>query len=221
MTIRSYNQLCGLAFALDVVGERWTLLIIRELAAGPLRFTDLLVGLPGISTNLLTERLKGLEQRGLLARRTLAPPAASTVYELTALGAGLKPTLLELGHWGSQFVAEAGADCQLLHLGSYALTPQTFFRPELAEGLDKTYALHIGGENQTVRIVDGAIDVRQGEPTTWDMAIYADVATYLGLLTRELDPQRALADGLARVEGDKAEFFRFVDLCGMPKLTDL
>ena len=92
----------------------------------------------------------------------------------------------------------------------------TFFRPDLAQGLDKTYALHIGGENQTVRIVDGAIDVRQGEPTTWDMAIYADVATYLGLLTRELDPQRALADGLARVEGDKAEFFRFVDLCGMP-----
>ena len=118
-------------------------------------------------------------------------------------------------------MAEAGADCQLLHLGSYALTPQTFFRPELAEGLDKTYALHIGGENQTVRIVDQTIDVWRGEPTTWHVAIHADVAAYLGLLTRELDPQQALAAGLVHVEGDEAEFFRFLDLCGMPKPADL
>ncbi|MEZ4712739.1 MAG: winged helix-turn-helix transcriptional regulator [Caldilineaceae bacterium] len=215
MTTRSYNQLCGLAFALDVIGERWTLLIIRELVGGPLRFTDLLVGLPGISTNLLTDRLKGLEQRGVIARYTLAPPAASTVYELTELGAGLKPTLLELGNWGSQFVGEAGAECQMLHLGSYALTPQTFFRPELAQGLDKTYALHIGGEKQTVRIVNQTIDVWQGEPADPDMAIYAEAPVYLGMLTRAIDPYAALADGLVQVEGDEAELCRFLELCAM------
>ncbi|MEZ4657723.1 MAG: winged helix-turn-helix transcriptional regulator [Caldilineaceae bacterium] len=215
MSTRTYNQLCGLAIALDIVGERWSMLIMRELMGGPLRFTDLLVGLPGISTNLLTERLKGMEQRGVIVRCTLAPPAASTVYELTELGAALKPTLLELGHWGSQFVGEADAECQMLHLGSYALTPQTFFRPHLAQGLDKTYALHIGGEKQTVRIVNQTIDVWQGEPAGPDMAIHAEVPVYLGMLTRELDPQATLADGLVRVEGDEAELFRFLELCAM------
>jgi len=216
MSTRRYNQLCGLAIGLDVVGERWTLLLVRELIAGPQRFTDLLVGLPGISTNLLTERLKGLEAHGVIARRLLPPPAASTVYELTARGKALKPTLLALGHWGSQFVGEAGPECQILHLGSYALTPQTFFRPALAEGLDKTYALHISGETATVRILDGTIDLWQGEPPQSDMALHSEVAIYLGLLTGEVDPHEALAGGLVRIEGDEEELFRFLKLCGMP-----
>lgn len=216
MKTRSYNQLCGLAFALDAVGERWTILIIRELVAGPQRFTDLLTGLPGVSTNLLTERLKGLEQRGIILRRTLPPPAASTVYELTAVGRGLIPSLLELGRWGSQFVGEADAQCQMLHLGSYALTPQTFFRAEKAMGLDKTYALQIGDESQTVRIVDGAIDIWQGTPAQADMTLSTEVPIYLGLLTRQLDPQQALAGQLVKVKGDEAELLRFLELCGMP-----
>ncbi len=86
MTTRSYNQYCGLSYALDVVGERWTMLIVRELMAGPRRFKDLIDGLPGISTNLLTERLKSLEEQGILKRRLLPPPAGSTVYALTPLG---------------------------------------------------------------------------------------------------------------------------------------
>jgi len=216
MTIRSYNQLCGLAIALDVVGERWTLLIIRELIAGPLRFTDLLVGMPGISTNLLSARLKALEQRGIIVRRVLPPPAASTVYELTAVGQALKPMLLALGHWGSQFVGDANAECEILHLGSYALTPQTFFCPTLAQGLDKTYGLYIGEETQTVRIVDGTIDVQQGEPVNPDMALHAEVSVYLGMLTREVDPQDALTAELLQIKGDEAELFRFIELCGMP-----
>src|SRR5215207_1930509 len=104
MNNRSYHQYCGLAYALDIVGERWTLLVIRELSAGPRRFKDLLDGLPGISTNLLAERLKHLEQQGVIRHRTLAPPAGSSVYELTAIGRALEPTLLALGKWGSQFV---------------------------------------------------------------------------------------------------------------------
>jgi DNA-binding HxlR family transcriptional regulator len=216
MTTRTYNQLCGLAFALDVVGERWTMLIIRELAGGPQRFTDLLVGLPGISTNLLTERLKSLEQHGVITRRTLPPPAASTVYLLTERGRGLLPALLEFGKWGSQFVGEADADCQMLHLGSYVLTPQTFFRPALAQGLDKTYALYIGDEMQTVRIVNGTINVRQGEPVDPDMALHTEIPIYLGLLTRQIDPHAALTAGMVCVDGDVAELFRYVELCGMP-----
>src|SRR5262245_29493848 len=104
MTYRSYNQFCALAYALDVVGERWTLLIIRELLAGPRRFKDLLDGLPEISTNLLSERLKCLEHQGILCRRVLPPPAGSAVYALTPLGQALENAVLELGKWGSQFL---------------------------------------------------------------------------------------------------------------------
>ncbi|MEZ4614826.1 MAG: winged helix-turn-helix transcriptional regulator [Caldilineaceae bacterium] len=219
MTTRSYNQLCGLAFALDIVGDRWTMLIVRELIAGPQRFTDLLTGLPGISTNLLTERLKGLEQNEVVVRRTLPPPAASTVYELTARLA-LKPAL-EFGLWGSQFVGNATADHCMLHLGSYALTPQTFFRAEAAQGLDRTYALYIGEEIQTLRIVDGTIDVWQGAPAKADLAIHAAVPVYLGMLTRQLDPADALASGMVTVEGDPDELVRFINLCAMPTADEL
>lgn len=221
MTTRSYNQLCGLAFALDVVGDRWTMLIVRELIAGPQRFTDLLTGLPGISTNLLTERLKGLEQNEVVLRRTLPPPAASTVYELTARGLALKPALLEFGLWGSQFVDNATADHCMLHLGSYALTPQTFFRAAQAQGLDRTYGLYIGDEIQTLRIVDGTIDVWQGAPPKADLAIHATVPIYLGMLTRQIDPAEALAGGMVTVQGDPAELVRFINLCGMPTHDEL
>src|SRR3712207_1892188 len=138
MKSRSYNQYCGLAYALDVVGERWTLLIVRELIAGPRRFKDLMDGLPGISTNLLAERLKNLEQQTVIRRRVLPPPAGSTVYELTALGQSLEKTLLELGKWGSQFVPESREGATVLRAGSYALTLKTFFRPERAQGIDET-----------------------------------------------------------------------------------
>ncbi|MFN8487703.1 MAG: winged helix-turn-helix transcriptional regulator [Caldilineaceae bacterium] len=215
MTTRSYNQLCGLAYALDVVGERWTLLVIRELVAGPRRFTDLMDGLPGISTNLLTERLKHLEEQGVIRRRVLPPPAGSTVYELTSIGRALKNSLLELGKWGSQFVPTSMEGVHVLHVGSYALTPQTFFRPELAQGLNETYALHISAEVQQVRIVDGAICVQQGEPLQADMALYTEVPIYLGLLMGQIDPEAALADGLIRVEGDPAALRRFLKICGM------
>src|SRR6188768_1790264 len=119
---RGYSQFCPVAYALEVVGERWTLLVIRELIPGPRRFKDLMDGLPGISTNLLAERLKDLEQQGVIRRRRLAPPAGSAVYELTAIGRALEPTLLELGKWGSQFVPATPEDAIVLPIGSYALT---------------------------------------------------------------------------------------------------
>lgn len=216
MTSRSYNQLCGLAFALDIVGDRWTILIIRELTAGPRRFTDLLGGLPGISTNLLTERLKHLEQRGLIRQRLLPPPAASTVYELTAVGKTLEKALLELGKWGSQFVSASREGVQVLHLGSYALTPKTFFRPELAQGVDETYELRVGVEVQQVQIKGGQIHVQQGDALKADVVFQTDMATYLGLLQRQLQPAEAISQGLIQIEGDPAALKRFLDLCGLP-----
>lgn len=216
MSNRSYEQYCGLAYALDRVGERWTLLIIRELIAGPRRFTDLLDGLPGISTNLLTTRLKDLEQRGLIVRRVLLPPAGSTVYELTTLGRGLESTLLELGRWGSQFVPPTWEDATLLHLGSYALTFKTFFRAEDAQGLHETYELHIDNDVLQVQIQDGAIDVRQGQRVEPDAVFYLSMETFMALMGRALAPEDAVTQGLVQVEGDPGALGRLLALCGLP-----
>ena len=216
MSNRSYNQYCGLAYALDIVGERWTLLIIRELIAGPRRFKDLMDGLPGISTNLLSERLKNLEQQCVLNRRVLPPPAGSTVYELTPLGQGLEQTLLELGKWGSQFVPPSAEGAALLNVGSYALTLKTFFWPNRAVGINETYELRVDNEVLQVQVKEGKIDVRQGVNGPVDVIFETDMPTYLGLLQRQIEPDEAICTGLVRVKGDYAALNRFLDLCGLP-----
>src|SRR5689334_10593569 len=121
MKNKSYNQFCALAYALDLIGERWTMLLIRELLPGPRRFTDLMDGLPGISTNLLTERLRALEDQGLLTKRILPPPAASTVYDLTPVGRALETALIELGRWGSQFLPPSLEGVHLPSTGATSL----------------------------------------------------------------------------------------------------
>jgi DNA-binding HxlR family transcriptional regulator len=216
MKNRSYNQYCGLAYALDIVGERWTILIIRELIAGPRRFKDLIDGLPGVSTNLLAERLKHLEQQGVIRRRTLPPPAGSTVYELTPVGQALEQTLLELGRWGSQFVPPSADGAALLQVGSYALTLKTFFRPERARGIDETYTLRVDNEVLQVRIADGAIQVQQGETHPANAIFSTDIESYLALLAGALQPEDALAEGRIRISGDHAALRRFLNICGLP-----
>jgi DNA-binding HxlR family transcriptional regulator/putative sterol carrier protein len=216
MTTRSYDQYCGLAYALDRVGERWTLLIIRELFAGPRRFKDLMEGLPGVSTNLLTERLKSLEAQGLLTRHTLPPPAGSTVYELTPLARGLNQTLIELGRWGSQFVPPSWEEGGLLRLSSYALTHKTFFRPHLAQGVHDSYEIHVDGEVLHVQIDDGEMAVQQGPAARPDLVIHATMPAYIRLLSGQLAPEQAAAEGLACLEGDAAVVRRFLNLCGLP-----
>jgi DNA-binding HxlR family transcriptional regulator len=215
MKNRTYNQYCGLAYALDVVGERWTMLIVRELIAGPRRFKDLMEGLPDISTNLLADRLRSLEQQGILRRRVLPPPAGSTVYQLTDVGQGLETALLELGKWGSRFVPPSAEGVTVLGLNSYALTLKTFFRPEQAQGLDETYELHIGPEVLQVRIARGTIAVQQGTALKADAVFYTDIETYLALLLGQVAPDAAIAEGRVRIEGDPAALSRLLAVCGV------
>jgi len=216
MTHRSYNQYCGLAYALDIIGERWTLLIIRELIAGPRRFKDLMDGLPGISTNLLAERIRNLEQQGMIRRRTLPPPAGSAVYELTAMGHGLEHMLLELGKWGSQFVPPSAEGVNVLHMGSYALTLKTFFQPELAQGIDETYELQIGDEVLQARINAGQLQVQQGQPWNADLVVRSDVQSFLAVLSGQLQADAAIASGQISIAGDPAALSRLVQICGLP-----
>ncbi len=215
MNNRSYGQFCALAFALDVIGERWSLLIIRELLTGPRRFKDLMEGLPGISTNLLSERLKFLEQQGILHRRVLPPPAGSTVYELTPLGQELEKSIVELGRWGARLLPTTLETCGLPSVGTAGLAIKSFFRSELARDIEAVYQIDFGSETLEVQIEDGTLRVQQGETQQPDAVFHTDMKTYIGLFSGQNSPEDAIARGLVRVEGDPAALNQFLRICGV------
>jgi DNA-binding HxlR family transcriptional regulator len=209
---RSYAQYCAVAKALDLIGERWTLLVLRDLVhLGPRRFSDLRDGLPGIGANLLTQRLRRLEQEGLVRRRRLSPPAGGIVYELAELGAALEPTIIELGRWGGRFIGERQADEVFFPSGHISAIRATF-RGEDAQGLRRSYEFRIDGERFHVEIDDSEVDAAIGEAPAPDLVIETDVATSISLMQRTLSPSQALRSGRARIEGTANEFERCIDL---------
>ena len=210
-TGRSYRQYCAVARGLDLVGERWTLLIVRDLLTGPKRYTDLLAGLPGIGTNLLATRLRELEERGLVVRRVLPPPAGSSVYALTESGQALEPVIMALGHWGNRFLGPRG-DAEFLSANAYVLAMRAGFRPEASRRTRETYELRVGQQVFTVRVEDGGCTTREGQPAAADVVLTMDVGTLAGLLHGELSAEEALAAGQVTVEGDAAALQRFVQL---------
>src|SRR5437870_11553156 len=140
---RTYGQFCGLARALELVGERWALLIVRDLLVGPHRFTDLRQGLPRIPTNVLSDRLKELEHAGVVRRRALPRPAASVVYELTAYGSELDEVVLRLGLWGAQSLGEPRPG-EIMTADAMVMAFRSSFVPEAAGDLQMSYVLHLG-----------------------------------------------------------------------------
>jgi DNA-binding HxlR family transcriptional regulator/putative sterol carrier protein len=216
MKDRSYHQFCALAYALDVVGERWTLLIVRELLAGPRRFKDLMDGLPDVSTNLLSERLKSLEQQGILRRRILPPPAGSTVYELTAFGQTLETPVLELGKWGSRLLPASLEGLAMPSLGAATLAIKAFFHPEQAQGVHEIYELHLDNEVLQVQIEDGALRVQQGQSLKADVIIRTTMQVFMGLFSGQMKPEDAICGGFIWVEGDSDALARFLDFSSVP-----
>ncbi|HEV8229982.1 MAG TPA: winged helix-turn-helix transcriptional regulator [Candidatus Limnocylindria bacterium] len=210
---RSYDQFCAVAKALDVVGERWTLLLVRELMLGPQRFTDLLEGLPGIGTNLLTDRLKVLEQRGVIARRVLPPPAASAVYELTEVGRGLETVVLSLGRWGSQLLGPPKSE-DAIRPGWFLISLRATFKPERVTKPREAFELRIDGKPFQVRIERKDVFVSQGPATDPDVIVTTDTPTLKSLVKGSLTPAAAVRSGVARVEGDRTGLQRFVDIFG-------
>ena len=208
---RSYHQYCGVARALDVVGERWTLLIIRDLLLGPRRYKDLLEGLPGIGTNLLADRLRELEKRGIIRRTVLPPPAGSTVYELTDLGAALGPAVIELGVWGARML---GTPAQDDHVPTAAIfvAMRAMFKPAKAAGVDESYELHVDGHVFEVRVADQQVLTREGFAHAPVATFTVDGRTLLALLREGLHPRKALAEGRVQLTGDRQTFERFVGL---------
>lgn len=206
MSARSYQQYCGLAVALDVLGERWTMLVLRELALGPKRYRDLIDALPGIGTNLLATRLKTLEAADVIRRTTLPPPAGVHVYELTARGDQLRPAIEGLALWGLQLLPE--------EIGDRAIRPawaagcmRAGAPPGAAQRLRGTYAFEVQGEEFHVAADGDELVVRDGPPPTApDVRMTSDLPTYLALATRTITPQDAIAAGGLQLEGDPARF---------------
>lgn len=197
---RSYGQACTLARTLDLVGERWTLLIVRELLMGPKRFSDLLPGLPGIGKNLLAARLRQLESEGLVARRELPPPAASRVYELTATGRALGPAMAALGRWGIEHLGPAPRGF-VFRLG-WAMFPLSYMADTAAaRGLHETYEFRVGGESFHLVVDDGAVLPRSGPAAAPDLVIAMDQDTLTALFAGRLDALAALGDGRIAVDG--------------------
>ena len=178
---RTYNQFCGVARALDLIGERWALLVVRELALGPKRFTDLRQGLPGIATNVLSVRLRQLERDGVVTRRLLPPPAPAQIYQLTELGRELVPIMLALGRWGAGTMGARSPD-QSIRGEWLALALKAFFDPEAAGDLRATIALELDGASFTLRVEQGLLDVVPGKDEVSDLVISSDTELLLQFL---------------------------------------
>jgi DNA-binding HxlR family transcriptional regulator len=205
-TTRSYNDLCPIARALDVVGERWALLVVRELLLGPQRFSDLRDALPGVSSNLLTDRLRELERRGVIRRRVLPPPAGSSIYELTDRGRRLEGVLDALGDWGAAESPPADGSLSAIAVLLF-LRGSARANPGPASG---TFRLRLEKRAWTLATREGVIDVQPGDHDPVDAEIRTDPVTLNALL---LDPgglDAALATGAAEVEGDAVALRRLL-----------
>jgi DNA-binding HxlR family transcriptional regulator len=206
---RSYHQYCAVARALDLIGDRWTLLLIRDLLLGPKRYKDLLEGLPGIGTNLLADRLRDLEALGVVERAVLPPPAGSSVYRLTEVGEALEPVVVAIGRWGAQFLGPV-RQTDTLAPGAYFVAMRAVFSPELAAGMRDIFELRIGGRVFEVRIDAGRCSTSEGQATDPDVVLRMDVETLNALLLEGLPPAEALAGGRVELTGDPNALERFV-----------
>lgn len=200
---RDYGQHCAVAKALDVVGGRWTLLIIRELLPGPRRFKDLQAGIPGIGTNLLADRLRQLEEEEAVEKRTLPPPAGSTVYELTDLGRELEAVIVALSRWGWHKLETPNPD-DAFHPRWMLMAMRTGYVPEAAAGVQETYEFRIGDEVFHVKVDDGEVDAFDGPAPDPDLVVTADVDSLLAAGQSRDALREALAEGRIRSEGDPA-----------------
>lgn len=208
---KRFDQYCPVAHAMCVVGERWSLLIVRELLHGPKRYTDLRDGLPGIGTNILAARLKELEASDVVRRRKLPAPAASSVYELTEYGSELEEVVYALARWGARTLGPPGPDDELYPEWGINALP-ALFTPEAARGLTESYVLKINGDVFTARVEDGHLHASVGAAEDTDVTIETDMATFFRLTGQELSTEDALEQGVVSVEGDRAAFERCFDV---------
>jgi len=216
---RWYDDACGTALALEFVGERWSLLILRELMFGPRRFGELKANLPGISANVLTQRLEGLEEAGILVKRKLPSALSVQVYELTHWGTLAEPVLQEMGRWSTR--SRRHDPSLFLSPASAMMSLRTMIDREKARGLRMTIAFAFPTDLFVGELADGALAIRRGETDTADARFVTDPTTFAFTVYGKLPFALNEAEGKLRVEGDRAAAQRFVDLFELPeKLAD-
>ena len=213
---RWYDDACGTAFAMELIGERWSLLLVRELMLGPLRFSDLRANLPGISAKVLTERLAGLEQAGVIRRETLPPPASTQVYGLTEWGYLAEPAIQELGRWAARSVRH---DPTLpLSAVSLMISLRTMLDRDKARLFDADVGFAIGQQSFRARLAQGALPIVREPVAGAEVVLRApDAMTLATAIYGKVPPDRV--PGLA-CTGDEGLVLRFIDLFHLPPKAD-
>lgn len=216
---RGYGQFCGLARALDLVGGRWALLVVRDLLTGPKRFTELQEGLRGIPTNVLTSRLRELEDVGIVERRVQAHPGGGVAYALTEYGRELEEPVLQLGFWGAKTM---GSPCEgdFISVDSLALAFRGAFRPEKARGPKRLYELRIDGKPLRVAVKSGRVSAPAVSDEEPDVVIDTEPEVMSQLLTGAVDVDTAIGSGRVRLDGDPAEARRLFEMFRFPSTED-
>jgi DNA-binding HxlR family transcriptional regulator len=216
--MRSYGEYCSIAKALDVVGDRWTLLIIRELLIrGGCRYTDLKDGLPGIATNLLSDRIRELESAGLVRREDAPPPVATTLFHLTAAGAELLPVLDAIGRWGVRYMMEPAGEDEFR--GHWFAFPASFFlRDGDPEGPPVSIELRAAGSPAVIEVSGGAIHTRAGTTAAPDVVLIGEPRVILALFAGALTAAEAADLGL-EIRGDMSALERVLSRPSAPAAT--
>lgn len=211
---RRYEDACAAAHALDLVGERWALLVMRELMLGPKRFSDIRDSLPGISANVLTQRLEGLETAGILTRRKLPPPASAQVYELTEWGYESEPIFQTLGRWAARSPLH---DPTLpFSATSFFLSLRTMLDAGRAKGIDARIGFRLGAETFVAHLADGRIEIARG-PVEGTSLVFTGTPPVMAGAIYGGQPLQALESaGALKVEGDRALAERFIGLFPLP-----
>ncbi len=208
ITKRIYDDACGTAHALDLIGERWALLVMRELMFGPRRFGELRGGLPGISANVLTQRLEGLEAAGVVVRRIVPPPASVQVYELTPWGYEAEPILQVAGRWAARSPQH---DPTLpISAASIMMSFRTMFDPVRAKGVKLVLAFVVGNDRFVTRVKGGTLKVERGERETIDAIVTAPAEAIAGVV------YGGAPIDLLTITGDASAVARFADLFVLP-----
>lgn len=208
---KEYEQYCPMALGLERIGERWTLLIVRDLMFGPMRYSDIKAGIPGIATNMLANRLAEMQAAGIISKREMPPPAASSVYELTEVGRSLTPVLIELGKWGMNFLPKH-YEGEHIREGLKARAP---FAQERAEA-SESYTMIVDDVVIGFHVSPGALDVSGEAPAEPAVTLALSSSTLSELMLLGKSVRQAQADGDVDLQGDQAAAERLLNLFRFP-----
>jgi DNA-binding HxlR family transcriptional regulator len=212
---RDYGQFCGLAAGLNIVGERWTLLIVRELLIGPMRFNEIMENLPGMGPNLLTERLRSLTEQGIIEQMPVPGDGRGRLYQLAPLGEELRGPLLGLARWGMQFLVENDRDGEVRAEWGF-LAVQAMVLPDQIPDVDESYEFRVGNDVFTVDVRDRAVNFQRGTgASTPVLVITSDPETFVSIGARMTTPFEALAGGKMKFEGESDALQRCSRLLGL------